>query len=178
MRIVALCVVLVALAVGPVRAEVKVLPYSAFAFEVEVTLPGTQEEIFDAATGDISGWWDHTFSGTPKAFYLEPKAGGVFMEVFDDKGNGVRHAEVIYCDRPRMIRFEGPLGLSGNAIQMVYTYEFTAVGPDFTKLTLKAQGAGHVEEGWPTVIEGVWKHFLIERFKPYVEEGKHKAKKK
>jgi len=159
------------------RAEVKTLPRGSFSFEVEVTLPGTQEEIFDAATGDISGWWDHTFSGKPKAFYLEPKAGGAFMEIFDDQGNGVRHAAVIYCDRPRMIRFEGPLGFSGNAILMVHTYEFTAVGPDYTKLTLKVQGVGHVEDGWPAVIENVWKHLLIERFKPYVEEGKHKGKK-
>ena len=177
MRTTLLVLVAAAAMATAARAEVVKLPYGAFAFDVEVTVPGTQEEIFDAATGDISGWWDHTFSGKPKAFYLEPKAGGAFMEIFDDHGNGVRHASVIYCDRPRMIRFEGPLGLSGNAIQMVYTYEFTAVGPDFTKLTLKAQGAGHVDESWPGVIEGVWKHFLIERFKPYVEEGKHRGKK-
>jgi hypothetical protein len=177
MRTTLLVAAALALVTAAARGEVRTLPTSAFAFEVEVTVPGTQEETFDAATGDISGWWDHTFSGKPKAFYLEPKAGGTFMEIFDDQGNGVRHASVIYCDRPRMIRFEGPLGLSGNAIQMVYTYEFTAVGPDFTKLTLKAQGAGHVEQGWPTVVEGVWKHFLIERFKPYVEAGKQKGKK-
>ncbi len=177
MRTTVLVMAALAAVTTAVRAEIVTLPTSAFSFEVEVTVPGTQEEIFDAATGDISGWWDHTFSGKPKAFYLERKAGGAFMEIFDDQGNGVRHASVIYCDRPRMIRFEGPLGLSGNAIQMVYTYEFTAVGPDFTKLTLKAQGAGHVEAGWPSVIEGAWKHFLIERFKPYVEAGKHKGKK-
>jgi hypothetical protein len=35
----------------------------------------------------------------------------------------------------------------------------------------------HAEEGWPAVVEQVWKHFLIERFKPYVEEGKHRKKK-
>jgi hypothetical protein len=161
----------------PAHAQSKPLPYGAFSFELPVTLPGTPDEIFGAVTGDISGWWDHTFSGRPMAFYLEPKAGGAFMEVFDDRGNGVRHAEVIYCDRPKMIRFEGPLGLSGNAVQMVFTYEFEPVGTDSTRLTLKAQGSGHVEDGWGKVVEGVWRHFLIERLKPYVESGKHKAKK-
>ena len=32
--------------------------YGAFSFTKEVTLPGTPEVIFDAATGDISGWWE------------------------------------------------------------------------------------------------------------------------
>src|SRR5512139_3819440 len=68
-----------------------------FSFHLSVMLPGTAEEIFDAATGDISGWWDHTFSQRPKALILEPKVGGHFLELFDDQGNGAQHAEVIYC---------------------------------------------------------------------------------
>jgi hypothetical protein len=162
---------------SPAQAEPKSLPYGAFSFELPVTLPGSPEEIFDAATGEVSGWWDHHFSEKPKAFYLEPKAGGAFMEIFDDQGNGVRHAEVIFCDRPRMIRFEGPLGLTGNALHVVYTYTFEAVGADSTRLTLVARGAGHLEDRWPNAIEAAWKHFLVERFKPYVEAGRHKGKR-
>ncbi|MCW8804045.1 MAG: hypothetical protein OQK57_06570, partial [Ignavibacteriaceae bacterium] len=63
--------------------------YDVFSFEKEVTLPGTPEIIFDAVTGDISGWWDHSFSENPKKFYIEPKPGGGFWEIFDDEGNGV-----------------------------------------------------------------------------------------
>lgn len=37
------------------HAAPKTLPYGAFSFDVPVTLPGTPTEIFDAATGDISG---------------------------------------------------------------------------------------------------------------------------
>ncbi|HEY6436282.1 MAG TPA: hypothetical protein VIY47_06805 [Ignavibacteriaceae bacterium] len=33
--------------------------FDVFTFEKEVILPGTPEVIFDAVTGDISGWWDH-----------------------------------------------------------------------------------------------------------------------
>jgi hypothetical protein len=163
--------------VSPAGAEKNLPPpYGTFSFELSLILPGTPDEIFGAITGDIGGWWDHKFSENPKAFYLEPRAGGAFMEVFDDKGNGVRHAEVIYCDRPKMIRFEGPLGLTGHAIHMVFTYKFEAVGADSTRLTLVADAAGHVEEGWAAAVEGVWKHFLIERFKPYVEAGRHRGK--
>ena len=35
--------------------------YDVFSFDKQVTLPGTPEVIFDAVTGDISGWWDLFF---------------------------------------------------------------------------------------------------------------------
>lgn len=163
--------------VSSAHAAPKTLELHAFSFELPVTLPGTPEQIFDAATGDITGWWDHTFSQKPKALVLEAKAGGAFMEVFDDKGNGARHAVVILCDRPKTIRFEGPLGLSGHAIDMVHTYSFEAVGSDSTRMTLSVEGAGAISDKLGGVVEGVWKHFLIERFKPYIEAGKHRQKK-
>jgi len=172
-----LVVLALSCAASPVAAKTNTLPYGAFSFDLPVMLPGTPEEIFDAATGDISGWWDHTFSPHPKSLVLEPKVGGAFLEVFDDHGNGARHAEVIYCERPKAIRFEGPLGLSGNAIQMVFTYTFEAVGADSTRMTLSAQAAGHVDPAWGSIVESVWRHFLIERFKPYIVAGKHKGKK-
>jgi hypothetical protein len=150
---------------------------TGFSFEVPVMLPGTPEEIFDAATGDITGWWDHTFSGKPKALVLEPKVGGHFIELFDDKGNGAQHAEVIYCQRPNKIRFEGPLGLSGTALDLVCTYSFEAVGTDSTRMMVFASGAGAVDAATGGLVEGVWRHFIIERFKPYILAGKHKAKK-
>ena len=160
-----------------VRAQPRELPYGAFAFDITLSLPGTPEEIFGAITGDISGWWDHSFSGNPAKFYVEPKVGGGFYEYFDDKGNGVRHAVVTYVDRPKILRMEGPLGLAGNAFQGVYTYNFEPVGEDSTKLTLQVQAAGHVEPGWAAVVEKVWRHFLIERFKPYIELGVYRSKK-
>ena len=56
--------------------------YDVFSFEKEVILPGDPEIIFDAVTGDISLWWDHSFSDNPKKLYLEPKPGGGFWEIF------------------------------------------------------------------------------------------------
>ena len=148
--------------------------YDVFSFEQQLTLPGTTTQIYDAITGDISGWWDHTFSETPYKLYIEAIPGGGFYEIFNAGGDGVKHATVILSDRGKMLRFDGPLGLSGKAIQMVTTYEFTAAGADSTTLKLSVHGAGEVDEGLPAIVESVWKHFLFERFKPYIESGDYK----
>jgi hypothetical protein len=145
--------------------------YDVFSFEKQVTLPGTTTQIYDAITGDISGWWDHSFSDKPYKLYIDAVPGGGFYEIFNAGGDGVKHATVIYSDRGKMLRFDGPLGLSGKAVQMVTTYEFTAAGSDSTALKLSVHGAGEVDEGLPAIIESVWNHFLVERFKPYVEGG-------
>ncbi len=147
--------------------------YDIFAFDKEVTLPGTSEQIFDAATGDISGWWDHSFTENPKKFFIEAKPGGGFWEIFDDEGNGVLHATVIYSQRGKMIRFDGPLGLSGRAVQIVTTYEFSEVGADSTLMKVSVHGSGEMEEGMPAIVEKVWEHFIFERFEPYIKAGKH-----
>jgi hypothetical protein len=147
--------------------------YDIFSFDKQLTLPGTPEQIFDAATGDISGWWDHSFSENPKKFFIEAKPGGGFWEIFDDKGNGVLHATVIYSQRGKMIRFDGPLGLSGRAVQIVTTYEFSEVGADSILMKVSVHGSGEMEEGMPAIVEKVWEHFIFERFEPYIKAGKH-----
>lgn len=147
---------------------------NTFTFEMEITLPGSTVQIYDAITGDITGWWDHSFSEKPYKLFLEAKPGGGFYEIFDESGDGAKHATVIYAQRGKMIRFDGPLGLAGNALQMVTTYSFSAVGSDSTKITLTVHGSGEIQEGIPAIVESVWHHFLFERFKPYVENGYRK----
>jgi uncharacterized protein YndB with AHSA1/START domain len=158
----------------PAAAEITTLPTGAFSFEHTLTLPGAPEEIYDALTGDLTGWWDHTFSGKPARFYLDPKPGGGFYEIFDESGDGVLHATVIYAQRGRLLRFRGPLGLSGKALDLVMTYALEPAGADSTTLTLTVNGAGQIDAGVPEITEQVWHHFLDERFKPYVESGKHR----
>jgi hypothetical protein len=148
--------------------------YDVFSFEQQLTLPGTTTQIYDAITGDISGWWDHSFSEKPYKLYIDAIPGGGFYEIFNAGGDGVKHATVIYSDRGKILRFDGPLGLSGKAIQMVTTYEFFEAGQDSTTLKLSVHGSGEIEEGLPATIDSVWHHFLFERFKPYIEEGKNK----
>jgi len=145
------------------------LPPTTFTFQMNLNLPGTPEAVYDAITGDISGWWDHKFSENPAKFYIDPKPGGGFYEIFDGSGDGVLHASVIYAQRGKLLRLDGPLGLSGKAVTMVFSLSFEAAGDDSTRLSLDAHGSGEFEENVPGLVENVWKHFLFERFKPFVE---------
>ncbi len=70
-----------------------------FAFTFERTVPGSPRDTYDALTGDISGWWDHTFSGNPQRLYIEPRPGGGFYELFNESGDGIRHAVVTAAER-------------------------------------------------------------------------------
>lgn len=73
-------------------------------------------------------------------------------EIFNESGDGARHAMVIYAERGKMLRMEGPLGLSGQAITLVFTY------------SLKAW------DDTPDIVKQVWEQFLWEQFIPYIEE--------
>jgi len=147
--------------------------YDVFSFEHKLTLPGTPDIIYDAISGDISGWWDHSFSETPVKFYIEAKPGGGFWEIFDESGDGVLHATVIYAERGKALRFDGPLGLSGTAIKIVTTYNFAPVGADSTALSVSVHASGEMEKATGGVVKNVWFHFLFEQFKPYIEEKRH-----
>lgn len=176
LRVAAVAAFLTALPFRVGQGAVAPLAPTGFSVTHQLTLPASPVAVFDAFTGDIRDWWDHSIAEHPKALYIEPKAGGGFYEVFDDSGNGALHATVITAWRGRLLRFEGPLGLTGRAIVMVHTLEFTAQGSDSTLLTLTVNAAGQIEPEIPDIVDRVWHHFLIERFKPYVESGDYRKK--
>ncbi len=161
-----------------VFAAVSTLPVSGFTFSHDIVLPGKPNDIYDGFTGDISAWWDHSYSEHPKKIYIDPRPGGGFYEIFDDAGNGALHATVITADRGKLLRLDGPLGLAGRAVNMVHTLEFSARGADSTELKLTVNATGQIEEGLAGMVEQIWWHFLAERFKPYVESGKYLRKDK
>lgn len=152
-------------------AELTQHPMGGYTVTQSAVLSGAPEAVFDAMTGDILPWWDHHFSDSPRELKIEPWAGGRFIEEFDDKGNGVLHATVIYCDRGKMLRYDGPLGTSGRAINMVTTYEYTPKG-DSTEVKVTVNISGQIDEEHASRVDGVWRHFLIEAFKPYWESQK------
>ena len=156
-------IILLSFSIIILPAEVKESATGGFIINQELTLPGDSVEIYDAISGDISGWWDHSFTEKPYRLYIEAKPGGGFYEIFDDSGDGALHATVIMARRGKMLRFTGPLGLSGNAIDLVCSYEFEAVGPDSTRLKLSVHAAGEMQKGWAEVVNKVWYHFLFER---------------
>lgn len=159
------------------HAETKEIKTAAFQVQQEVVLAAKPEAVYDAATGDISGWWDHHMSEHPKKLYIEAKPGGCFCEIFDDAGNGAQHAVVIYADRGKLIRFTGPLGFSGMAIDAVTTYEFLP-DPAGAKLRLTVNIVGQIDEPTAQAVDAVWHHFLVERLKPYIDSGAYLKKPK
>ena len=155
------------------QAEIKQLPFNCFAINFELTLPGKPAVIYEAMTGDISGWWDHSFSEKPYRFYIEARPGGGFYEIFNEAGDGVLHATVIVADYGKLLRFDGPLGLSGRAVKAVHTCQFEDAGQDSTLLKFEGHFFGETQENLPETIEKVWYHFLFERLKPFIERGDH-----
>ena len=164
-----------ALAPGAACAELTSTPLAAWAVKHVVMLPGSPERAYDAATGDLLPWWDHTFKENPLQLYIEPWAGGGFYEIWNEEGEGVKHATVLWAERGRHLRFEGPLGLAGNALVFVTTWDFAAKG-DSTELTCNASVAGTMAPGVEKAVDGVWQHFLSGRLKPYMESGKDLTK--
>jgi uncharacterized protein YndB with AHSA1/START domain len=164
-----------ALAAAPRAARAEVISASAGKFRVEVTidLPATPNEVYDAVTGDISPWWDHSFHQHPKKLFIEAKPGGGFWEIFDDSGDGVLHATVNYTERGKILRYTGPLGFSGIAAEFVTTYQFSPAGTG-THFKVTAVAAGDVDEKTAAIVDQVWHHFLYERLKPYIESGDYK----
>lgn len=142
----------------------------SFSFEMNFSYPGDPDFVYDHLTGDISSWWDHSFSEKPYKLYIEPRPGGAFYEIFDESGDGAMHARVIFAKRGEMLRMEGPLGLSGQAITLVCTYTLSASDENSTILTLNVNGSGEFSDDTPGIVEQVWEHFLWEQFRPYIEE--------
>lgn len=169
---------LLALSPAAVRGEVVKKDADNFAIKIDVILPDTPEAVYDATTGDISGWWDHHFSEKPAKFYIEPRPGGGFCEIFDESGDGVLHGTVTWARRGKTLRIVGPLGLAGNAVTGVWTLTYAPEGEEGTKTKLSLDGrmSGALEEGWAEAVDSVWKHFLVEQLKPYIEQGKHKKR--
>ncbi len=174
MRVVLRALALVAIAtagwgpVAPVAAEVTSSGADRFTLVQSIEVAGSPEQVFDAFTVDLGEWWDHHLSEHPLRLYMEPRPGGGFYEIFDEQGNGARHAEVILARRGRVLRFVGPLGLSGHAVEMVHTIELEAAGEGRTRVRLKLEASGAMEDGWPAVVDRVWHHFLSEALAPYL----------
>lgn len=166
------------LAAAGAQAEVTELPAEqtgTFRSVNVVTISGSPELIWENLTGDISGWWDHSWSEHPFKLFIEPKPGGGFYEIFDEEGNGVLHATVIAAVPGELLRMDGPLGLAGRAVDVVTTYELAAEG-DSTVVTVTCSLSGEIDSELAKVVDGVHYHFIGEQLKSYIESGAYKEK--
>ncbi len=74
-------------------------------------------------------WWhpDHTYSGSSENLSLNPKAGGLWLETWDD--GSVVHGSVLYVEDGRSMRLYAPFGpLQGLGVYTVWTITISAEG--------------------------------------------------
>ena len=157
-------------------AQIKETKLSGFTIEQEIVLPGSPADVYDAVTGDISPWWDHHFSESPKKLFIEARPGGGFYEIMNDAGDGVLHGTVIDAERGKRLRYTGPLAFSGRVADFAVTYDLAAV-PEGTRFHLTVNFAGQLPDGVEKNVDAVWRHFLVERLKPYLESPEYKKRK-
>lgn len=152
---------------GAGQAEIAL---KGFSLEKEVIVPLDPVAAFDAFTGDVSPWWDHSFSRKPVKFVIEPRPGGHFLEIFDEAGNGVTHGLVTWSERGKKLVIRGWLGpFHSMAGELVHTFVFSPVDSG-TKISVSIRMFGEFDAQSAAAIDGVWDHFLIERFKAYAEK--------
>lgn len=168
LRILALLVLLLPCTTA-LRGEIEAKDAYTFKLKQTVVIERSAQAVWDALTGDVSGWWDHSFSEKPARFVLEARPGGSFLELFDEEGNGVEHARVTYVKAPERIHFEGPLPFNGLAMRMSHVITLKPEDAGGTRVTVAVNAIGDLEEGWAEAVDGVWNHFLRERLKPFVE---------
>ena len=144
-------------------------------FTVEIEAPVT--EVFEAATGDVTGWWDHSFWPDPAEMVIEPRFDGRFYERFEaGSDNGTLHARVIFVRAPCQLRLHGPLGLSGRAFDMVTSWSLEDAGAgDRTAFTVELHMAGEIDAEMAAIVRSVWVHFIDARLRPWVEADCHLA---
>ncbi|WP_300545650.1 SRPBCC domain-containing protein [Maricaulis sp.] len=148
-----------------------------FRTTIEVEIDAPVAEVFEAATGDVTGWWDHSFSTDPAEMAIEPVVGGRFYERFEaGADDGVLHARVIYVHAPNELRLNGPLGLSGRAVDLVTSWTLSEAGEgEATRFGIALAMTGEIDAELAGVVRSVWVHFIEGRLKPYVEAGCHRA---
>lgn len=169
-----------ALALQAAEPAPEIIEYDVHGYRtrIEVMIDAPREVVFEAATGDVSPWWDHTFwPDRPAELRIEPIFGGVFYERFEEgSDNGVIHAQIIGVHAPQMLRMDGPLGLAGRGYQLVTTWTLEeAEEGAATQFLIDLSMIGEVDAELAGIVRSVWVHFIEGRLKPYVEADCHLA---
>ena len=159
---------------------VEAFEVQGFRTTIEVLIDAPVETVFGAATGEVGGWWDHSFWPDPGELVIEPRMGGRFYErPAAGSDDGALHAEVIFVRAPHQLRLHGPLGLSGRAFDLVTSWTLepaeSADGTSngATSFRVDLNMAGDIDAEMAGVVRSVWVHFIGARLKPWVEGGCH-----
>lgn len=151
--------------------EVKFVSDFGFVVENQITTRKSAEQVRNALIHHIDEWWpkDHSWWGAQGKFYIEPRAGGCFCEISDDKS--AEHMHIAFVEPQTLLRMTGGLGpLQGMGMygaldwrfeqhdkltKVVLTYTVNGAHPDgFASLApIVAQVQGQQLMGLKTFVE-------------------------
>ncbi|HPS51863.1 MAG TPA: hypothetical protein PK892_14255 [Bacteroidales bacterium] len=96
---------------GSLNATVVDSSFYGFTVVIERSVGMTPDSLYEVITRDVGRWWsnDHTWSGNASNLSIEAVAGGCFCEKLSGEGM-VKHMEVVWAERPGMLRMTGGLG--------------------------------------------------------------------
>lgn len=145
-----------------------------FSLVHEVIIDAPRSEVWQAAVGNVGGWWssDHTISGDATNMSIDPVPQGCFCEAIGDHA-GVVHLTVTFVNPGVLLRLTGglgPLGLMGVDGNM--TWEFFDAD-DKTRVKFAYAVGGYRPGGLDTVAGPVDVVIgeALDRLKAYVETG-------
>ena len=176
----ALFILILALAAGSVRAEVKVATSDAFVIAYSQRIAAAPARVYAALSG-IDAWWNsaHTWSGDAANLSLKAEAGGCFCERWKD--GSVEHGRVIMAMPNKLLRVQTALGpLQARAVTGVLTFQLAPEDKDgavatMLTLTYVVNGAGSsaLDKSAPAVNEVLGEQFG--RLVRFIETGKATA---
>lgn len=120
-----------ALVAAPVSAEVRNAEDNGFVIFHTAEISASPDEIWKRLLAP-KDWWqkEHSWSGSSEGFSIEPKAGGCFCELFQEKQEdgtqktvgSVEHMRVIFARPGMVLRMQGALGpLQSEAVTGTFT---------------------------------------------------------
>ena len=170
MRIIGM--ILLALAIVPVQAEVVAVGERGFISEHRIELQATPAEAYTALTSKVSAWWDaaHSYSGEASNFSLDARAGGCFCEALPN-GGSVEHMRVVFAQPGHLLRMQGGLGpLQAMAVQGTMEFRFVPGAAGRTLLEYRYSVSGFTPAGLAPLAEPVDRVQLgqIERLAAYL----------
>lgn len=154
-------------------ATTKSVEFDFVQIDMEIPIAAPPQQVYQAFVEDIAHWWDKGFlmGENSTDIVLEARPGGMLMEV-DGQGGGCAWAQVIALYPGRSIRLGIPNGVIWAGAGF-YRLSFEDAGDGTTLLKLRhesTQPRSEKGDGHSGYVYG-WNALLVDRLKPYVENG-------
>ncbi|MBS1818041.1 MAG: SRPBCC domain-containing protein [Acidobacteria bacterium] len=169
-----LAAALLAVFVGPVRAEVVDSSSSGFSIRIATAVDAPPEMVFKALTQSVGSWWSsqHTYSGSAANLGIDARPGGCFCETWS--GGAVRHMTVTHVLAPTTLVLNGGLGPLGTmAVAGAMEWTLKAQGGR-TELAVTYNVGGYTPGGFAPLAPAVDAVLAeqVTRLKRFIETGR------